>query len=94
MVTVSGAQGDQSNDATIVQENTAIKVTMAGPQGYTLEGQGTVKDGHVEWTMSFDTPNGTKVSIVFKATLDGDKMSGTAAMGDISTLPFTAVKKK
>ena len=92
-LTISSPQGEQTNDATFAQEKETLKVTMTGPQGMTLEGQGTVKEGVVEWTVSIDTPNGT-FTIVFKGKVDGDKMAGEAGMGDFGSMPFTAIKKK
>ena len=92
-MTVSTPQGDRTDDATFKQDKDKIKVTMAGMGGMTLEGEGVIKDGTVEWGVSIDTPNGT-FSLVFKGKIDGDKMSGDVAMGDFGTAPWSAVRKK
>ena len=92
-MTVSTPQGDRTDDATFKQDKDKIKVTMAGMGGMTLEGEGIIKDGTVEWGVSIDTPNGT-FSLVFKGKIDGDKMAGDVAMGDFGTAPWSAVRKK
>ena len=92
-MTITAPQGEQTNDVTFAQDKETLKVTMTGPNGMTLEGPGTVKDGAADWAVSIETPNGT-FTIMFKAKIDGDKMEGLAAMGDFGSMPFTAVKKK
>lgn len=91
-LTVTSPMGEQTNDTTFAMDKDKLKVTMVGPQG-TLDCEGTFKDGAVAWTLAIETPNGT-FSIVFTGKLDGDKMSGEAAMGDFGTAPWTAVRKK
>ena len=92
-MTVSTPQGDRTDDATFKQDKDKIKVSMAGMGGMTLEGEGTIKAGAVEWGVSIETPNGT-FSLVFRGTIDGDKMSGEVSMGDFGTAPWSAVRKK
>jgi len=92
-MTVSTPQGDRTDDATFKQDKDKIKVTMAGMGGMTLEGEGAIKDGAVEWGVSIETPNGT-FSLVFKGKIDGDKMSGEVLMGDFGSAPWSAVRKK
>ena len=92
-MTVSTPQGDRTDDATFKQDKDKVKVTMAGMGGMTLEGEGIVKDGTVEWGVSIETPNGA-FSLVFKGKIDGDKMSGDVSMGDFGTAPWSAVRKK
>ena len=50
---------------------------------------GTVKGNEVEW--SFETADAGKV--VYKGTLDGDKIKGTAEYGSVGKGTFTAAKK-
>ncbi len=91
-LTMQTPQGEMTRDATFTQEKDAIKVTMEGPMGE-MKGEGTVKENEVQWTMTISTPNGDFV-LVFKAKVDGDKMTGDIQMGDMGTSTFSANKKK
>jgi len=85
--------GDRPGEATFTQEKETLKVTMSGPQGVPMNGEGTVKDGVVQWTTTISTPNGD-FSIFFKGKIDGEKMSGEVQAGDFGTFTWTATKKK
>ena len=91
-LTMQTPQGEMTRDATFTQEKDAIKVTMEGPMGE-MKGEGTVKENEITWTMSISTPNGD-FALIFKAKVDGDKMTGEIQMGDMGTSNFTAKKKK
>jgi hypothetical protein len=91
-LTMQTPQGEMTRDATFTQEKDAIKVTMEGPMGE-MKGEGTVKENEVQWTMTISTPNGD-FALIFKAKVDGDKMTGEIQMGDMGTSTFTAKKKK
>jgi hypothetical protein len=91
-LTMQTPQGEMTRDATFTQEKDAIKVTMEGPMGE-MKGEGTVKESEVTWTMTISTPNGD-FALVFKAKVEGDKMTGEIAMGDMGTSTFSATKKK
>jgi hypothetical protein len=89
---VSTPQGDMPSDATFTQEKETLKVSMTGPQG-TISGEGTIKEGVVQWIMTINTPQGD-FSLVFKGKLDGDKMSGEVQMGDFGSTNWSATRKK
>jgi len=91
-MTMQTPQGEMTRDATFTQEKDAVKVTMEGPMGE-MKGEGTVKENEVQWTMSISTPNGD-FALIFKAKVDGDKMTGEIQMGDMGTSIFSAKKKK
>jgi hypothetical protein len=91
-LTMQTPQGEMTRDATFTQEKDAIKVTMEGPMGE-MKGEGTVKENEITWTMSISTPNGD-FALIFKAKVDGDKMTGEIQMGDMGTSTFSATKKK
>ena len=65
---------------------------MEGFQGDEIIGEGTVKDNKIEWTMNMSSPRG-EFSITYSGTVDGDKMSGQAQMGDFGSMEWTAKKK-
>jgi hypothetical protein len=92
-MTVATQQGDRVNDATFTQEKEALKGVLTGPDGSPIEGTGTVKEGVVQWTVTFDTPNGA-FTIAFSGKIDGEKMAGEIQMGDFGTANWSAKKKK
>jgi len=93
-LTITGTpQGDMTGDATFVQENDKIKFTMAGPGGFEMAGEGTVKGQDLEWTVVISTGQGD-FSLTYKGKVDGETMTGDCQAGDFGSFPFTAKKKK
>ncbi len=93
MTTQGTPQGDMTADVTFVQEGDKIKVTMAGPQGFEMAGEGTVKVQDVEWALVISTPQGD-FTLTYKGKVDGETMSGEVQAGDFGAFPWTAKKKK
>lgn len=85
-------QGDMPSQATFTQEKEALKVAMTGPEGTPVAGTGTVKEAAVEWTITFDTPNGS-FSVVFAGKVDGEKMAGDMFMGEFGSTTWSAKKR-
>lgn len=93
-LTITGTpQGDMTGDATFVQENDKIKFTMAGPGGFEMTGEGTVKGQDLEWVVVISMPQGD-LSLTYKGKVDGEAMTGDCQAGDFGSFPFTAKKKK
>ncbi|MBP1598416.1 MAG: hypothetical protein H6Q05_3793 [Acidobacteria bacterium] len=92
-LTVQTQQGDMTNDATFAQEKEVLKVTMTGPQGMALPGEGTVKEGIVQWLVTISTSQGDFV-MTFRGKVDGETMAGEIQMGDFGTTSWSAKKKK
>ena len=92
-LTVQTQQGDMTNDATFAQEKEVLKVTMTGPQGMSLPGEGTVKEGVVQWLVTISTSQGDFV-MTFKGKIDGETMAGEIQMGDFGASGWSAKKKK
>lgn len=87
-------RGDErTSEMTIEQDGEKIKVKMPGFRGDEMTGEGTVKDNKIEWTFIISTQQG-EFSITYTGTVEGDTMSGEAAMGDFGTMEWTAKKKK
>jgi hypothetical protein len=91
-MTIQTPQGEMKADATFVQDKEAIKVTMPGPQGIEMKGEGTIKDKDIEWTVTLSSPMGELV-LVYKGKVDGDTMSGEVQAGDYGSSPWSAKKK-
>lgn len=92
-VTLQTPMGDQVVEATFVQESEAIRVSMTGPQGFELKGEGTIKEADLEWTMLLSGPMGELV-LVFKGKVDGEQMAGEVQMGEYGSAAWSAKKKK
>ena len=92
-MTFQGPQGDMTSDITFTQEKEAIKVSMIGPQGTEMTGEGTLKDNEIQWTFTISTPNGEFV-LVYKGKVAGEEMTGEVEAGDFGAFPWTAKKKK
>ncbi|MGZ5468335.1 MAG: hypothetical protein ACXW3H_02880 [Candidatus Aminicenantales bacterium] len=93
LTTQGTPQGDMTADATFAQEADKIKFTMAGPGGFEMAGEGTVKGQDLEWTVVISTPQGD-LSLTYKGKVDGETMSGEVQAGDFGAFPWTAKKKK
>jgi hypothetical protein len=91
-LTTQTPQGDMTADATFVQENDKIKFSMAGPQGFEMVGEGTVKGPEVEWTVTISMAQG-EFALTYKGKVEGETMTGEVIAGDFGTFPFTAKKK-
>lgn len=94
MTTEAGprGRGPQTQTFKIEQDGENITVTMEGRMGE-MTGKGTCKGNEVEWTFTRETPRGP-FTMVYKATVDGDTMTGTVSVGERGERKWTAKKKK
>lgn len=91
-LTVQSPRGPMTIDTRFVQEGTKLTVTMEGPRGGESTGEGTIHGEAVRWSISRSTPGGDR-TVVYKGTVKGTTMSGTADMGDMGTVRWTATRK-
>ena len=80
-------QGDMTSDATFVQDNDKIKFTSAGPGGFEMTGEGTVKGQDLEWTVTISTPQG-EFALTYKGKVEGETMTGEVIAGRLRHLPL------
>ncbi len=92
-MTIQIPQGEQTVEATFTQEGDKLKVSMEGPQGYPLEGEGTIKENAVEWVLVISSPMG-EFSLFFTGKAEGEKMTGEVQMGEFGAAAWSAKKKK
>ncbi len=90
--TMKTPRGERTSVIKFVQEGEKITVTMQGFRGGEVTGEGTVKGNEIEWTVTRSTPQG-EFTVTYKGTVEGDAMSGTAEMGQMGTMEWTAKKK-
>ena len=55
--------------------------------------KGTVKGADIEYSLTLDM-GGQQMSIVHKAKVEGDTITGSAIIGEMGTIAFTAKRKK
>ena len=91
-MTVESPQGAMTITANYKQEGETLTGTHVSEMGEAPL-KGTVKGNEIVYTLNIDA-GGQQMSIVHKATVDGDAIKGTAEIGDMGTMSFTAKRKK
>jgi hypothetical protein len=91
-MTVESPQGQMVVTANYKQEGETLTGTHVSEMGEAPL-KGTVKGTDIEYTVSLDL-GGQQLSIVHKAKLEGDTIKGSANIGDMGTITFTAKRKK
>jgi hypothetical protein len=91
-ITIQSPRGPMNIDASFVQLGTKITVTMTGPRGGEATGEGTVRGQAVQWSIRRSTEGGER-TVVYRGTVNGTTMSGTAEMDNIGSVDWTATKK-
>jgi len=86
--------GDMPGEVTFTQEKETLKVSMTGPQGMPMSGEGTVKEGLAQWSITITGPDGSSFTLTFKGKIEGEKITGETQAGDFGTFTWTATKKK
>jgi hypothetical protein len=84
--------GDMPGEITFAQEKETVKVSMTGPQGTPMSGEGTIKEGVIQWSVTISGANGD-FTVHFKGKIDGEKISGEVQAGDFGTFTWIATKK-
>jgi hypothetical protein len=91
-MTVETPQGTMVITANFKQDGETLTGTHISEMGEAPL-KGTVKGADVEYTLTLDM-GGQQMSIVHKAKVDGDIMRGSAEIGEMGTIAFTAKRKQ
>ena len=91
-MTVESPQGPMLITANYKQEGETLTGTHVSEMGEAPL-KGTVKGADIEYTITIDM-GGQQFSIVHKAKVDGDTITGSAVIGEMGTIAFTAKRKK
>jgi autotransporter translocation and assembly factor TamB len=91
-MTVESPQGQMVITANYKQEGEALTGTHVSEMGETPL-KGAVKGTDIEYTITLDM-GGQQMSIVHKGKVDGDTITGSANVGDMGAIAFTAKRKK
>ena len=91
-MTVESPQGQMVITANYKQEGETLTGTHVSEMGEAPL-KGTVKGADIEYTITLDM-GGQQFSILHKAKVDGDTITGSAVIGEMGTIAFTAKRKK
>ena len=91
-LTVQSPQGAMVITANFKQDGETLTGTHVSEMGESPL-KGTVKGADVEYTLTIDM-GGQQMSIVHKAKVDGNTMTGSADIEGMGTITFTAKKKQ
>jgi autotransporter translocation and assembly factor TamB len=91
-MTVESPQGAMTIVANFKQDGETLTGTHVSEMGEAPL-KGTVKGANVEYTLTLDM-GGQQMSIVHKAKVDGNTMTGSAEIEGMGTIAFTAKKKQ
>ncbi len=90
-MTVESPQGTMIITANFKQDGETLTGTHVSEMGESPL-KGTVKGVNVEYTLTIDM-GGQQMSIVHKAKVDGDTMTGSADIEGMGSIAFTAKRK-
>jgi hypothetical protein len=78
---------------TFKQDGAKVTGSQTG-RGGDVTFEGSVSGNTVTWTITRNGRDGTPVATIYKATVDGDSMKGTATTGDRPAREFTGSRNK
>lgn len=91
-ITVTSPQGENRASMTVTQSGATLEGTMATEMGTVQVTDGRITGERV--TFSIAVPiSGQTTTIVFRGTVDGNRMTGTADLGAMGSATFTGERK-
>jgi hypothetical protein len=91
-LTVTSAQGDNQATMTVTQSGATLDGTMATELGTVQVTDGRVTGQRVTFTITVPI-SGQTTAIVFRGTVDGNRMTGTADLGAMGSATFTGERR-
>ncbi len=91
-VTVNSPQGEVSVTMTLTQSGTSFSGSMASQMGTQSVDGGMVDGRRVTWSISMNA-GGQNMTISFNGEVDGNRIRGSASMGDMGSFTFTGEKR-
>jgi len=92
-LTVDNPRGEMTSDVKFLQEGEELVVTMKGPQGNEITGQGKVKGNEIEWSVTRRARRG-EMKVNYKGKVEGDTMTGEVQMGRFGSSEWRAIRKE
>ncbi len=91
-LTVESPQGSMTMTATYKQEGEVLTGTHVSEMGE-VPLKGTVKGVEISYTLTIDA-QGQQFVVTHKGKVEGDTITGTADLGDMGSMTWTAKRKK
>lgn len=91
-ITVSTQRGEMTWDVHFEQEGSTLTVTMSGPRGGDVTGEGTITGNKIEWTTTRETPRG-EMTMTWSGEVEGNTMSGEVEFGSFGSSSWEGTKK-
>ncbi len=85
-------KGEVNWKVVFAQSGEALEVTMTGPKGNAVKGQGMLKGDAIEWSIRVSSPRGD-IDVIYKGIVAGDEMTGEVDRGNIGTAQWSAKRK-
>ena len=92
LMTITSPQGPMDVTFTAAQSGTTFTGQMASMMGTTPVDDGQVTGKSISWSTSISM-GGQSTVLTFQATVEGTRMTGSAALGSFGTATFTAEKR-
>lgn len=91
-ITVTTERGEMTWEAHFAQEGEILTVTMKGPRGNEVTGEGTITENSIEWTITSSSPRG-EMTITWSGEVSGETMSGEVQFGSFRTAQWEGKKR-
>lgn len=90
-MTVETPRGEMASEVHFDQDGENLTVTMVGPGGDEITGEGSVEGNEIEWTVTRSTPRG-EMTMTYTGIVEGDTMSGEVKMGNFGSARWEAAR--
>ena len=91
-ITVTSPQGENRASMTVTQSGANLEGTMATEMGTVQVTDGRITGQRVSFSITVPI-SGQTTTIVFRGTVDGNRMTGTADLGALGTATFTGERR-
>ncbi len=91
-LSISTPQGDQNVTMTLTQTGSSFSGSMTSQMGTQTVDAGSVDGRRATWSISM-TMGGQAFTISFNGEVDGNRIRGSASMGDMGSFTFTGEKR-
>lgn len=91
-ITVTTERGEMTWEAHFAQEGESLTVTMKGPRGNEVTGEGTITENSIEWTITSSSPRG-EMTITWSGEVSGETMSGEVQFGSFRSAQWEGKKR-
>jgi hypothetical protein len=91
-LTVTTQRGEMAWEVHFIQDGQNLAVTMKGPRGNEVSGEGTITENALHWIITRSTPRG-EITITWSGEVSGETMSGEVQFGSLRTFQWEGAKQ-